>query len=124
HWLLPDLGMPTLPPRIPGSEDILPASAKRVAPEDAMIIARDPAAIYTSSGANVLLAASVASEELPQQVMQEISNAGFVPYVQTVRSDNPYYQVYIRVARDAVTTDTAVAALRQMGFTPELLVQR
>ncbi len=124
HWLLPDLGTPTLPPRIPGAGEDLPLSLGKDGPAaDAMVVARDPAAFYNDTGVNVLLAASLPSEELAQQAMQQIAGKGFAPYMQTVRADNPYYQVYIRVARDATTTDTAIGALRQLGFAPELLVR-
>ncbi|WP_371820398.1 SPOR domain-containing protein [Verticiella alkaliphila] len=71
----------------------------------------------------MLLATRTASREQADAVVQQITQAGFAPYVQGVRAENPYWQVYIRVARDAATTDAAVNALRQMGFAPELLVR-
>ena len=124
HWLLPDLGTPTLPPRLPGAGDALPAHAETgKAPGDLMVIPRDPATLYNDSGVNVLLATRTASREQADAVVQQITQAGFAPYVQGVRAENPYWQVYIRVARDAATTDAAVNALRQMGFAPELLVR-
>ncbi|MGE4337317.1 MAG: type II secretion system secretin GspD [Pigmentiphaga sp.] len=124
HWLLPDLGLPTLPPRLAGAGDVLPASANHKAPKDAMVITQDPAAIYSSRGSNVILAATLASESMAQQAMQQITRGGFAPYVQVVRQqENPFYQVYIRVARDATSTDTAIDGLRQLGFVPELLVR-
>lgn len=123
HWLLPDLGLPTLPPRVPGTDDVVPTSAQRQAPENAMVIPQDPAAIYSSRGSNVILAARLGSEDQAQAAIQQLSRAGFAPYAQVVRGENPYYPVYIRVARDSTTTDTAISALRQLGFVPELLVR-
>lgn len=124
HWLLPDLGTPTLPPRLPGAGDALPAHPETgKAPGDLMVIPKDPAAIYNDRGINVLLATRTASQEQADAVAEQITQAGFAPYVQGVRAENPYWQVYIRVARDATTTDTAVRTLRQMGFAPELLVR-
>ncbi len=124
HWLLPDLGTPTLPPRLPGADDRLPANPETGrAPGDLMVVPRDPAAIYNDQGVNVLLATRTATRELADQAAGQITDAGFAPYIQTVRANNPYHQVYIRVARDAATTDAAVNALRQLGFAPELLVR-
>src|SRR5690606_33528444 len=56
HWLLPDLGTPTLPPRIPGAGDALPAGLAKAEAGKSMVVARDPAAFYNDFGVNVLLA--------------------------------------------------------------------
>ncbi len=124
HWLLPDLGLPALPPRLTGEGDLLPTSVERTGAENAMVVPQDPAAIYSSRGSNIILAESVAAENQAEQAMDQIRRAGFAPYVQVVRRDgNPYYQVYVRASRDAASTDTVVNALRQLGFRPELLVR-
>ncbi|GAA5235092.1 type II secretion system protein GspD [Verticiella sediminum] len=123
HWLLPELGTPTLPPRLPGEGDLTASRGQPLA--GGMVIPRDPAAIYLDRGVNVLLAASVASQAQADEIAEQIRNAGFAPYVQVRRAGaNPVYQVYIRVAREAATTDAAVGALRQLGYAPELLVRR
>lgn len=122
HWLLPELGTPTLPPRIPGADDTLPLASGQSAGRNDMVVARDPAAFYSERGVNVLLAASTATEELARNVAERITQAGFAPYIQPIPGASPIYRIYIRVARDAATTDTAVAALRGLGYAPELLV--
>ena len=123
HWLLPQLGTPTLPPRIPGAGDELPVGASQTTPDKAMVVARDPAAFYIDRGVNVLLAATLPSSELAEQAMQQIRGAGLAPYSRPHDGDNPSHLVYIRVARDAITTDMAIGTLRQLGFAPELLVR-
>lgn len=123
HWLLPELGTPTLPPRIPEAGEALPLAQGQGARRNEMVVARDPAAFYSERGVNVLLAASTPTEELARDAAARIGEAGFAPYIQPIPGASPVYQVYIRVARDAATTDTAIAALRELGYAPELLVR-
>src|SRR5690606_29928042 len=63
HWLLPDLGTATLPPRIPGAGETL-TTAGNPGAKHGMVIAQDPAAIYSERGVNVLLAATAPTEEV------------------------------------------------------------
>jgi len=121
HWLLPDMQAPQLPPRIPGAGDPIPngnAGAGHVPPT---VVPRDIAALQADDPTLVLQVIGAPSEIEAQLAARRIADAGMNAYV--VQNDPNRWDVRMRIARDRVTVDTTLAALRHLGYAAEIVTR-
>ncbi|WP_233146100.1 type II secretion system secretin GspD [Pigmentiphaga sp. NML080357] len=121
HWLLPDMQAPQLPPRVPGVGDPIPngnAGAGNVPPT---IVPRDIAALQSTDPTLVLQVIGAPSENEAQLAARRIADAGMSAYV--VHDDPLRWDVRMRVARDRVTVDSTLAALRDLGYAAEIVTR-
>jgi general secretion pathway protein D len=112
---------PLLPPRVPGVGDAVPSGAPQGI--DSGVVPRDMAALQSSEEPNLILQAMVANSEAEaQDAAKRVSDAGLNGYVE--KGDGDTWVVRTRVARDKVTVDSTLAALRQLGYSAELVTRQ
>ena len=117
HWLLPDEKGPELPPRILGNNDPQPRpnAAGVVQP----VIPRDLTTIAADGLTTVLQVATAPSEDEAQRAARRVADAGLNATVS--KTENDLWAVRTTVARDMLTIDTTLSALRQLGYSAEVV---
>ncbi|MDH2235136.1 type II secretion system secretin GspD [Pigmentiphaga sp. GD03639] len=121
HWLLPDMQAPQLPPRVPGVGDPVQSGRAGAGNVPPTTIPRDVSALQSTDPTIVLQVFGAPSESEAQLAARRVADAGMSAYV--VHDDAQRWDVRMRVARDRVTVDTTLAALRDLGYAAEIVTR-
>ncbi|WP_413816504.1 type II secretion system secretin GspD [Pigmentiphaga sp.] len=121
HWLLPDLQGPQLPPRVPGAGDPIANGDAGAGVVPPTTIPRDISALQSNDPTVVLHVFGAPSETEAQLASRRITDAGMNAYVV---QEGQAWNVRMRVARDRVTIDTTLAALRNLGYAAEIVTRQ
>ena len=121
HWLLPDMQGPQLPPRVPGVGDPVQSGRAGAGNVPPTTIPRDVSALQSTDPIIVLQVFGAPSESEAQLAARRIADSGMSAYV--VHDDAQRWDVRMRVARDRVTVDTTLAALRDLGYAAEIVTR-
>ncbi|VCU68678.1 Type II secretion system protein D precursor [Pigmentiphaga humi] len=119
HWLLPDMQAPQLPPRVPGVGDPIPNGDAGAGIVPSSTIPRDVAALQSTDPIIVLQVFGAPSESEAQLAARRVADTGMSAYV--VHDTGERWDVRMRVARDRVTIDATLAALRNLGYAAEIV---
>lgn len=122
HWLLPDIQAPLLPPRIPSVGDVLPASPDgQPGLPQPTTVPQQMGALQNISPDIVLQAATVATEHDAQLAARRMLDAGLQPEI--LQTETGIYRVQLRLDRERTHIDAALAQLRQLGFSAQVVGQ-